>query len=244
MVRRMLALITPEAKTRTKAKPARDENRRRVGSVMSAVRRACPGGAAAGARAFQDAGEDCEHDDAAHPGRYADQVQAERVDGALVVAGAGGVSDQGSGNQPDQRKDQRQCQAAAGAHSEQGGGNDGGDDDDSQPRASGFDVRHEVHEGAGEFRVPGDALPRNVRVAQDQYGDRGQRPDGAGGRCHGQRPGEGRMFRGVLLLGPGAVPVSRQDADGEDKAADHGGDSDVVDRFAHRKPPAHQRTWI
>ena len=31
----MLELITPEAKTRTKAKPARAENRRSVGSVIS-----------------------------------------------------------------------------------------------------------------------------------------------------------------------------------------------------------------
>ena len=133
------------------------------------------------------------------------------------------MPDQGGGDQPDQRKDQRQGQAAAGAHSEKGGGNDGRDDHDSQPCTSGFDVRHEVHEGAGEFRAPGDALTGYVRVTEDQHGDRGERPDGTGGRGHGQRPGEGRMLRGVPFLGPGAAPVPGEDADGEDKAADHGG---------------------
>ena len=172
---RMLALITPEAKTRAKAKPARDENRRRVGSVMSAVPAACPPCRRLPG-AGQDAGEKREHDDAAHPGRYAHQVQAEGVDGAFVVAGAGRVADQRRGNQPDQREHQGRCQSAAGADPEERGGDDGSDDDHGQPGPAGLDVRHEVDQGPGELRVAGKPLPGDVRVAQDQHGDRGECP--------------------------------------------------------------------
>ena len=165
----MLELITPEAKTRTKAKPARAENRRSVGSVIS--------GRAAGLRAgrggSQDAGKQGQHDDAADPGRHAHQVQAERVDGAFVVGGAGGVSDQRGGDESDEGEHQGRRQASPGRGRRKSAVvTTAAMIDDGQPCAAGLDVGHEVDQGAGEFRVPGDPLPGDVRVAQHQHGNR------------------------------------------------------------------------
>ena len=88
------------------------------------------------------------------------------------------------------------------ADTEEGGGHYGRDDRHGQPGATGFDVCHEVHEGTGEFGVAGDTLARHVSVAQDQHGDGGQRPRHARGGRNGQGAGEGRMFGGVIVLGP------------------------------------------
>ena len=93
-----------EGEARQRGEPAQ----RRLGDIRAS------GGLRAGRGGSQDAGKQCQHDDAAHPGRYAHQVEAQRVDGAFVVGRAGGVADQRGGYESDEGEHQGRGQASQG----------------------------------------------------------------------------------------------------------------------------------
>ena len=232
----MLELITPEAKTRTKAKPARAEKRRSVGSVISGRLPDFEPDAAPPSTPESRASM-------MMPPTQADTPTRCRPSELMAPSWSAELAEwpiSADGTSPMRESTRVAARAAPGADAEECRGDHGGDDDNGQPGAAGLDVGHEVDQGAGELRVPGDRPGRRCPSSSAparQSPTASRRPRR---RRRRQRPGEGRMFRGVLVLGPGAGEGAGQDSDGEEQAADHCGQRDVVHGLADRQAPADQ----
>ena len=147
-------------------------------------------------------------------------------------------------DEPDQGEHQALPRGRPGADAEERRRDDGSDDDHGQPGAAGFDVGHEVDQGTGEFRIPGDALPRDVRVAQHQHGNCRQRPTAPAAAASASVRVKAGCSGASVALDREPASERGQDSDGEEQPADHGGQRDVVDGFADRQAPADQRAGV